>query len=188
MGYCEYIKSMLRPLGLYRLDEGLGARELEAEGDELDAVSAALDGAEREMFITTAVDAGLSLYEALLPYTPSYVTPADRRRAIMALLRVDGASFTPEALNATLSGCGITAAAEETGVSRQVKVSFPGSRGTPKNFSDLKERIEALLPCHLDIMYYFVFPVWSELESWFPVWSAFEAAGLTWEGLEGYGG
>jgi hypothetical protein len=188
MGYCEHLKNMLRPLKLYELESGLGAAELAAEGGELDAVSGELDAIEREMLIPTAVDSGLERYETLLPYTPSYVTLEDRRRALSAMLRVDECSFTQEGLNSTLSGCGITAAAEETGVSQQVRVSFPGSRGMPAAFDALKERIEALLPCHLDILYYIVYPTWSELEGWFPTWTDFESHGFTWDELERYGG
>lgn len=188
MGYCDYLKNMLRPLKLYDLDEGYGADELSIEGACLDGVAETLDGADREMLPLTAAGEGLSRYEALLPYRPGSVTLADRRRAIMALLRVDDCSFTPDALNDTLSGCGIAATVEETGTAQRVLVRFPGVRGTPPAFGTLRRRIEALLPCHLEVGYALIFPTWSELEAWFPTWGAFEAGGLTWEGLEAYGG
>lgn len=188
MGYTDYLKNSLRPLRLYALDAGYGAAELAAEGEALDALSAALDDAEREASPLTATGEGLTALEALLPYRPAASTLADRRQALGALLRVDDCSFTPEALNATLSGCGIAAAAEETGTPRQVRVRFPGVRGTPPSFAALQLRIEALLPCHLGVEYALVFPAWSELERWFPTWSAFETAKLSWAGLEAYGG
>lgn len=188
MGCCDYLKNLLRPMRLYDVDEGYGADELWVEGSFLDGVLAALDDIDREMLIPTAEDTGLARYEELLPYRPSSATLAERRQAVMALLRVDDCSFTPEALNSTLSGCGITAAVEETDTRQRVRVQFPGSRGTPPGFGELKRRIEQLLPCHLEVEYYMVFPMWTELEAWFPSWSAFEGAALTWEELERYGG
>jgi hypothetical protein len=121
---------MLRPLRLYDVDEGFGADELAAEGEALDAVLEKLEKAEGEMLIPTAMDGGLSMYEGLLPYVPSYVTLNDRRQAIMALLRVDDCSFTSDALNSTLSGCGIKAAAEENGT-QTVTVSL--THAFPRN-------------------------------------------------------
>ena len=85
MGYAEELKAMLRPLGIYDLDSGAGAAELAALGAAMDGVGAALDAAERESALSTAVDRGLAAYEAILPYTPEYLTLHDRRRAIMAL-------------------------------------------------------------------------------------------------------
>ena len=43
MGYADYLKQMLRPLGVYRLDRGYNKAELDAIGDALDKVSAQLE-------------------------------------------------------------------------------------------------------------------------------------------------
>ena len=47
-------------------------------------------------------------------YTRRCVSTALRREAIAALARINADSFTLDAINSTLSGCGIKALAEET--------------------------------------------------------------------------
>ncbi|MEG1633342.1 MAG: DUF2313 domain-containing protein [Oscillospiraceae bacterium] len=188
MGYAEYLKNLLRPLRLYELNEGAGAAELSALGAGLDALSAELDSAEAESVIPTASGAGLKSYEDILPYTPSYITLADRRRAIMALLRIDGRAFTPAALNDTLSGCGLRAVAEETASANTVLIYFPENRGQPDDYAELKRKIEQILPCHLGVEYKIIYITWAEVESFFASWSALEAACPTWDALEKYAG
>ena len=67
MGYCDYLKNLLRPLGIYDLsDRSLSASELEALGHGLDGAEAAIDYAERESALSTAEGEGLDRREAAL--------------------------------------------------------------------------------------------------------------------------
>ena len=188
MGYESYLKETLRPLRLYELEAGPGAAELSALGAAMDAAAQALSDGERESRIPSAEDAGLAGYEAILPYTPRYITLADRRRAVMALRRSDGRSFTPRALCDTLAGCGIRALAAETGTRNTVEVTFPDNRGEPENYAALRTRIEAILPCHLAVVYRLIYLTWAELESWLPDWEVLAARCPTWNALERYAG
>ena len=101
-------------------------------------------------------------------------------------MRIDGRSFTIDALRDTLRGCGIPAAVSETGKPATVEVSFPGTRGIPDGMDELKRRIEMILPCHLEIEYFYVYILWQELEALLESWQALEALGLTWVELEKY--
>ncbi|MCM1149906.1 MAG: DUF2313 domain-containing protein [Butyricicoccus sp.] len=186
MGYAEYLKDLLRPLRLYELDSGAGGAELECEGAALDTVCERLERALEEGIVASARDAGLSAYEGILPFVPSYITAEDRRRAVEALLRIDMRSFTCEDINGTVSGCGIRAHVEETGTAQTVRVSFPFNRGVPDGFDAVRERIEQILPCHLGVEYVFVRAVWREVEEWFESWQELEARCPSWDGLERY--
>lgn len=188
MGYGDYLKELLRPLALYELDEGYGGEEFNLVGERLDLLYERLLEIEREMLVPTAEGAGLDRFEELLPYRPSYETTEDRRRGIMALVRIDDCSFTPAELNNTLLGCGIRAHVEETDTAGTVLVNFPNYRGVPPGFEALRERIEGLLPCHLEVLFYFVYPSWAEIARWFGSWGEFEATGMSWEEFERYGG
>ena len=42
MGYADFLRQMLKPMGVYRLNDGYSAAEIEAVGDALDKVSAKL--------------------------------------------------------------------------------------------------------------------------------------------------
>ena len=59
MGYYNYLCELLRPLRVYRLDEGsLSGAELYAAGEGLDAAAEALEKAVREGVLMTAEDEG----------------------------------------------------------------------------------------------------------------------------------
>ena len=62
---------------------------------------------ERESLLATAESEGLDRREVLFAHKPAAVTQEDRREAIAALLRISEDSLTPEAINDTLTGCGI---------------------------------------------------------------------------------
>ena len=186
MGYATYLKELLRPLRLYELDSGDGAVELECEGEQLDTIFTALETAQRESIVASAEDTGLSAYEEILPFVPAYVTDKDRRRAIEALLRIDSRSFTLKAINDTAAGCGIRALVEEEkNTPLTVRVSFPYNRGVPEDFEPLQKRIEEILPCHLGVVYEFVFASWQELEQWLETWLEAENCG-TWGAVESW--
>ena len=184
MGYFDYLKIMLEPLGLYDLESGIGARELFAAGLELDAVFEELEELCREAVLATAQGYGLKSYETILPYRPSYITIEDAQRAIMALLRIRGGCFTLETLQNTVSGCGISARVSESLSPMTAGVSFPENRGIPEGFERLKKRIEEIMPCHLAIEYTFIYTPWRELMEKLPDWRSIENEAPTWKAFE----
>lgn len=180
----DYLVSLLRPLGVYDLRTGtINRGELAAYGARLDGAEAELDHTAREMNLTTAEDFGLERIEALLPYRPVCVTVQQRREALAALLRISGDSFTPEAINDTLRGCGINARAEETGRPGYVDVYFPDVAGIPEGFEQLRAIIEEILPSHLGITYVFWYNTWAMVAEWHPTFGDAAASGLSWYGL-----
>ena len=188
MDYANELRELLRPLGLYDVDSGLVGAGTAAVGEQLTGVWSQLETAERESLLATAEGAGLDAWEALMPFLPRAESAQARRDALAALLRIDGASFTPAAINETIAGCGIRAAVAEAAEPMTVAVSFPGLRGVPRDFPQLRWRIEQILPCHLAVVYEFDCLRWSELEQAFRTWAALEAGCGDWWSLEAGGG
>ena len=135
------------------------------------------------MNLATAKDFGLERIEALLPYRPVCGTAAQRRAALAALLRIGGDSFTPEAINDTLWGCGLNARAEEGDEPGCVKVYFPDVAGIPEGFDRLREIIEEILPSHVGVTYVFWYNTWDMVARRHPTFGDAEDAGLSWYGL-----
>ena len=184
MGCCDDLKALLAPPGLYDLSAGTrNEAELFALGGALDGVDAALETAEREALVSTAVGEGLTLREVLLPWRPAAETLAERRAAIRALHGIDGDSLTLAAVNRAIQGCGIRARVQETGVGT-VEVWFPGQKGVPAQFERIRRILLDILPCHLAVRFCFRYLTWEEFEERALPWAAVEAAGTTWEGLE----
>lgn len=182
--YEQYLRALLAPLGVYDLTEGsVSGAELAALGSGLDLVEAALDAAEREALTATAEDAGLSRREALFARRPAARTAEERRAAIAALLQIDGDSLTPEAIGRTIRGCGIRARALEMGGGR-LRVVFPEVAGVPAEFEQIQRIILDILPCHLEVEFYFRYLTWEECERVGYTWAAVEAAEHTWESFQ----
>lgn len=184
LNFEDHLVSLLRPLGVYDLRPGaINRGELAAYGGQLDGAMEELDHTAREMNLTTACDFGLERVEALLPYRPVCTTTRQRREALAALLRISGDSFTPEAINDTLQGCGLNAQAEETGRPGYVKVYFPNVAGIPEGFGQLRVIIEEILPSHLDITYVFWYNTWAMVARRHPAFGDAADTGMSWYGL-----
>jgi hypothetical protein len=182
--YIRCLKQILEPLGIYDLENGAGAVELEVIGKQMNEIFAGMEILAAEAIPLNASGFGLERYEAALPYRPSYITVADRRRAIMALLRIRNGCFTQELLQDTISGCGIEATIEESNIAQTAKISFPQYRGIPGNFEALKKRIEQIVPCHLSVEYRFIYSTWQELMSILSDWSYAGAGRHSWHDIE----
>ncbi len=183
MSHGQYLRDLLRPLGVYDLNAPFNGGELDAQGEALDGVMARLEEIQRETSLTTAEDWGLEQVASLFVRRPVAAQPRKLAAALAALLRIGGDSFTLDAINDTIAGCGIPAVVKELGKG-QVSVSFPGVAGEPKGFSELKKIIEDILPTHLGIEYDFWYLTWRELEDNFPSWQSIEDRKLSWTKLE----
>lgn len=182
--YEQYLTQLLNPLGIYNLSShSISGAAIHALGTALDQLSLYLEHVEREAILATAEAEGLDHRESLFAHRPAAVTSEDRRAAITALLRVDGDSLTPAAINATLLGCGIQAKAIEKG-NGKLLIVFPQLTGEPLADSPIQKIILDILPCHLDIEFYFHYLTWEICETAEMTWSSVEAARHTWQSFE----
>ena len=186
MGYFEHLKDLLRPLRLYDLDSGAGRAELKAIGNALDRAYESLENLEKEAIPVSASHYGLESYEKLMPFVPAYSLVSERRAAICALMRIDGMGFTLKALNSTAAGCGIGVLIEESDKPMTVRVNIINTRGVPEDFSALQERIEQILPCHLDVEYSFIYTTWNEFMGYIDSWDELMGAIADWSAMEIY--
>ena len=183
MSHAQYLRDLLRPLGVYNLEAPFNGGELDVQGAALDGAMDWLEEVQRESSLATAEDWGLDNTAQLFVRRPVADQPKKLAAALAALLRIGGDSFTLAAINDTISGCGVPAVVKERGKGL-VSVSFPGVAGEPDNFEELKKIIEDILPTHLGIEYDFWYLTWSELEAHFQSWKEIEDLDLSWKGLE----
>ena len=185
MGYGEHLRNLLRPLYIYDLKEGsLSGSELDALGCGLDALSERLDYVEQESALATATGEGLDRREALFARTPVHYTTDLRRQAIAALLRIGGDCFTLSDINNTISGCGIKALAQEKEQFGYIRIIFPDVAGIPEGFDQIRKIILDIIPCHLDVEFYFRYLTWAECEAHQYTWSIIHEREYTWYGFE----
>jgi hypothetical protein len=170
MSYGDYLKDLLRPFGLYRLEGTVNGAELECYGAELDVCAQSLEDTEREMNLVTAQDFGLENYLSLLLHRPVGDTPEELAPALAALLRIGTGSFTLSAINDNLSGCGVEAVVAETEEKGVVEVTFPHLYFNQKGLEQMMAIVGEIVPCHLEIRYRY----------WDTSWSYYEENALTW--------
>lgn len=181
MGYCDHLKNLLRPLGVYDLTPGtLSASELEALGQGLDKASEAMDYAEQEGSLPTASGLGLDRWESLFASAPVHYSTELRREAIAALLRIGGDSFTLAAINDTISGCGIRALVQEKDRFGYIRVIFPEVAGIPEDFERIRTIILDIIPCHLEVEFYFRYLTWAECHAHGYTWAIVHQQEYTW--------
>ena len=182
--YEEFLRRLLEPLGVYDLREGtLNTAELAALGVGLDHVAERLDTAEREALAATAEADGLRRREALFLRRSAAVTAEERRAALAALMQIDGDSLTPSAIDVTLRGCGIRARAVELG-GGVLRVLFPGVAGVPESFERIRETVLEILPCHLEVEFYFRYLTWAECHAFGYTWATIHQNRWTWREFE----
>lgn len=182
--YEVYLRQLLSPLGIYDLGTGsVNGAELYALGQALDRTGQRLEVVERESVTATAEDEGLRRREALFARRPAAVTVRERRDAIAALLQIDGDSLTPAAIDRAIQGCGIRARALEMDTGH-LRVIFPGVGGIPAEFEQIKKIILDILPCHLEVEFYFRYLTWEECEQAGYTWATVEAAEHTWKSFQ----
>ncbi len=185
MGYGEHLRKLLRPLEIYDLTPGsLSGSELDALGKGLDALSQRMEYVERESALATAEGEGLRRRELLFARTPVHYSTALRRQAIAALLRIGGDCFTLSDINNTISGCGIRALAQEKDRFGYIRIIFPEVAGVPEGFEQIREIILDIVPCHLDVEFYFRYLIWAECEAYQYTWAIIHEREYTWHGFE----
>ena len=185
MGYGEYLRELLRPLGVYDLsEESLSGSELRAAGAALDSCNGTMEHVERESVLFTAEAEGLKLREDLFAHRPVDYGVQRRREAIAALLQVSGDSFTLDGINRAIRGCGIWAQAQETGEYGHIRVIFPDVSGIPEGFEQIRDVILDLIPCHLETEFYFRYITWAECEAQGFTWEMIHEAEHTWYSFE----
>lgn len=139
--------------------------------------------AQRESILATAEDQGLRWREALFARRPAAPTTELRRAAIAALMQIGADSFSPEAINSAITGCGIRAQALEMGQGH-IRIIFPDVAGVPEDFEQIQKIILDIIPCHLETEFYFRYLTWAECEVAGWTWEQVESAGHTWHSFE----
>lgn len=184
MSSAQHLRDLLAPLGVYQWEGSFQWAELRSQGAALDQAAEELESIQQEMNLVTARGEGLDAIRTLLVRSPAAENAEQMGKALAALLRIGGDSFTEDALNDTLRGCGVPALVRETGEAMTVEVSFPETIGIPEDFAETKQIIETILPCHLEIFYHFHFMLWTELEIQFLNWAVLESRRLDWKTFE----
>ena len=110
-----------------------------------------------------------------------HVSTQLRREAVAALLRIGGDCFTLSDINSTISGCGIKALAQEKEQFGYIRVIFPETAGVPPEFEQISQIILDIIPCHLEVEFYFRYLTWAECHAHGYTWAVVHQNQWTWQ-------
>lgn len=153
MAYAEFLKRTLKPLGLYELNDGFGADEIACEGKALDYAYDTLEALDLRRNADTATTEQLGEYEKLLHIAVPSQSEAERRSTVKAVLGMQNRCMTLSELNRILPACGADAEALESDTALTVIVKIKEAVGNADKLAEIKRRIEAIVPCHLNVIY-----------------------------------
>ena len=129
----ERLQQALRPLGVYRIkNEGLLFAELSAYAAALSLLDEKMSGLEREAFISTAEDEGLSKRERLFTNEKQSVSLLDRRHMLLYRAAVKRSDFTVSALEKALTAAGMRAAVMKIPAEPSPFTALNSSAGTTR--------------------------------------------------------
>ncbi len=188
MNYGELLEEMIAPLGMYDKAGKFQAGEMVCIGTYLEMVSERLEEIQREMTLLTAEDWGIEAISDLFLMRPQSLNIQEKREALRALMQISGDSFTVEALNQTLAGCGTLAKVSETEEVGVVEISFPNIPGSPPGFQNICYILENILPAHLAVRYCFWSITWKVLAEKIASFGDLAESGLSWKELESFVG
>ena len=184
MSNASNLKDLLRPMGVYKLEDSFLSAELDCLGKALDTLQEQLERVQREMCLTTAQEEGVERMATLFAKRPVTQDAGQMVASLAALSRIGGDSFTLQAINDTIAGCGLNAAVSEGTEPGVVFVRFPQVAGVPEGFERMRVIIEDILPAHLLVQYLFWYQTWAELNGRNLTWQALQEQNMTWESFE----
>ena len=121
---------------------------------------------------------------ALFSHRPAVQDPQQLAASLAALSRIGSSSFTLEAINDTVVGCGLNAEVLEEAQPGTVAVRFPDVAGIPREFERMRRVIEDILPAHLLVKYLFWYQTWGELNARELTWQEIHEQNMSWEEFE----
>ncbi len=195
MSSINSIKKSLKPLGIYKLNaQGLLNAELSAYACELDTLNSEIEKLEKECFISTAEDYGITLREQLYDFSKSLWDVSKKRQRILGISLVKPTSFTKADLENILAIYGIEAAILEDTETGNIYINCISKNdlfenvflSDSQNESSTINQIEKFMPAHLTFEVDFRTISWDAIEELDKTFDQMDAKGYNWDKIDNY--
>lgn len=180
MRAAEHMRQVLNATGIYRLTGGaLIDQELKAYGAGFALLEDAFQELYEELFVKTAPEERLKIWERLFRPQTSQGEAEKRRDMVLARLSVRPEQYRPQDFSAMLRGACVHGTVRET--PEKLKVVLGGILGISEE--EARRELDRLLPAHLPWE-------WEKTVSWLTAeargrtFGEWDGRGLTWAQLE----
>lgn len=151
MNILEKLIKLHKPVGVYDIKEGGNIyRELSVYADALDELLQELETVQREGFILSAEDEGLSQIEQVFGGVRYDLAPTQRRSMIKARCSLSSGDFTPSVLSKFMDVLGIQAQVWEYPSVFRLTFRVEGEHPLSRR-KWIASQLKALLPAHLEV-------------------------------------
>lgn len=175
----------LKSTGLYKLGGNiLVDAELAAYAAGLNILYDALEELEREMFIQTAFDYGLTLREQAFGPKRTDLPVGDRRSMLLCRGSVTVNDYTRESIERAMLASGIRTSVSEKIAEKKLYVNFIESLIDSRPQTEIIAATNEFLPAHLVCEFDFGSLSWNYLDGLNKTFDALEAADLTWDAVD----
>lgn len=180
-------RRLLDYLPQYYRENAIVTNILGKEGVELQQVSDEIQDVLNQFFVETATW-GLPRWEAICGIHSSKSLELDERRSLVKG-RLRGFGTSTVALIQTVSESFLNGecVVEELNDTYEVRITFVGKRGTPKNMMEIERTINEIIPAHLKATFVVTFLTWREMTNkgirWQDATTKEDGSPRTWEEL-----
>ncbi|MFQ9873064.1 MAG: hypothetical protein ACLRVT_08805 [Oscillospiraceae bacterium] len=187
MSRLQALRDALRPLGIYRLDEGsLVYAELAAYAAGLDLLEEGLDELEREAFVQTAQGEGISKREKIYCKPKTLLPLQERREMLLYRGAINNRNNTRADLERALVACGLRATVKENLDGATIYINCFDFLEDFQGQEEIRKAAGEFLPCHLEAAFDFRTLDWDKIDSLGKTFSEMDAAAMTWEEIDAY--
>ena len=156
MGALESMKKVLEPLNIYEIKKGnIVYAELCAYAQELDALNDELEIIQRELFVKTAKDYGISLKERLLGSIKNALAEESRKEILFNSFGITENDFAKSNMEKALISCGIKANILENPTENKIKVKVEEVLDSTVSTEKIQQDALEILPSHLEVVFEF---------------------------------
>jgi len=188
MGSLNNMMSLMRPLGIYKLNGGsLIESELTSYAAGLDRLESALQELQTECFAVLAEGYGLSEMENAFNIWPKAEETIARRNLIMGYMSLSPSDCTMAAIKNQLLLHGIDAEITENPTDESLTITCVGYSGPFVDSNKLLLRIVDVLPAHLKLYITLKLGTWSFWDSRNMYFRLLDYKNQSWNQIEEFG-
>ena len=185
MSSLNSIKQKLRPLGLYNLDySSLIHAELTAYSVVLDEIKRQLEKIEKERFIATAENFGLSTRERTFGAEQTEKSIENRRNILLYRSAICPTDFNKSRLKELMKIAGITCNIVEYPEQNALYIACFELNDPSADKNALQRMVEEFLPAHLEYTFEFTTMQWDVIDSKNNTFDFMDSKKLTWDEID----
>lgn len=179
------IKSKLKPLGLYNLnDTTIINAELSAYAVGLDILNDQFDQIEKECFICTSISYGLDLREKLFGYLKSSLPNEKRRERLLYRKKITSNDYTKLKIEEAAKSCGLEGYIIEKNGTMDFDFNCTNSFLSEQEKQSVLNESKEFLPAHLACSFDFRNLSWDAISKLDKTFNEMDQKDLTWNQID----